>query len=188
MSAQPTSLVVHINGWPGTGKLTIARHLAERLGARLADNHTLINPAEALFARSDPLYRSLRSAVRASVFEHLAMASFKQSFVFTDALSDDVADTRAFEDCAELARERGARFVAVVVDCDVAENLKRLTRAGRSKLHKLTDPDVLLGLRGRHRLLRGSSDQLIEIDVTALGADAAAEAIAARIADPSAVR
>ena len=43
--------LVFIYGPVASGKLTIARHLAERLGAQLADNHTLINPAEALFAR-----------------------------------------------------------------------------------------------------------------------------------------
>jgi len=186
--AQTPGLVVHINGWPGTGKLTIARHLAERLGARLADNHTLINPAEALFACGTPLYRSLRAAIRESVFEHLAKAPAEQSFVFTDALSDDASDSGTFEDCAELARKRGARLVAVVIDCDLEENLKRLRRASRTKQHKLTDPGVLVGLREANRLLRGKSDQLIEIDVTALGADAAAEAIAAQIAAPSAVR
>jgi broad-specificity NMP kinase len=52
--------IVHINGCPGTGKLTIARLLAPMIGAKLVDNHTLINPAEMLFARRDPLYRSLR--------------------------------------------------------------------------------------------------------------------------------
>ncbi|WP_429812129.1 hypothetical protein [Ensifer sp. B1-9] len=103
-------------------------------------------------------------------------------------MSDDASDSGTFEDCAELARKRGARLVAVVIDCDLEENLKRLTRAGRTKQHKLTDPEVLVGLRKANRLLRGKSDQLIEIDVTALGADAAAEAIAAQIAAPSAVR
>lgn len=182
MTQKPTGLVVHINGWPGCGKLTIARHLAERRGARLVDNHTLINPAEALFEHSNPLYRSLRAAIRASVFEHLLKAPAEQSFVFTDALSDDAADTRAFQDCAELARRRGARFVAVVMDCDVEENLKRLTRAGRSKQYKLTDPAILLDLRARHRLLRGNGDAaLIEIDVTSLGAAEAADHIAGRI-------
>ncbi|MEI2297807.1 AAA family ATPase [Ensifer sp. MJa1] len=181
MIEQAPSLVVHINGWPGSGKLTIARHLAERLGARLADNHTLINPAEALFARSNPLYRSLRAAIRKSVFEHLVKAPVEQSFVFTDALSDDATDTQAFEDCAALARERGARFVAVVVDCDVEENLKRLARAGRSKQHKLTDPAVLLDLRAKHRLLRGNGHAVVEVDVTTLGADEAAEHIVGRI-------
>lgn len=35
-------LIIHINGWPGCGKLTIGRELAKRLGARLLDKHTII--------------------------------------------------------------------------------------------------------------------------------------------------
>ncbi|MGH6805233.1 MAG: AAA family ATPase [Ensifer adhaerens] len=182
MITEPASLLVHINGWPGTGKLTIARHLAERLGARFADNHTLINPAEALFARGTPLYRSLRATIRTAVLDHVRRADSGQSFLFTDALSDDAFDSRAFEDYATLAADRGARFVAIVLDCAIEENLKRLTRAGRSKAHKLTDPQVLIDLRSRHVLLRGKCDQLIELDVTNLGADEAASEIAARMA------
>ena len=34
-------MIVHINGWPGVGKLTVAREVARRLSARLLDNHTL---------------------------------------------------------------------------------------------------------------------------------------------------
>lgn len=182
MIAEPASLIVHINGWPGTGKLTIARHLAEHLGARLADNHTLINPAEALFARGTPLYRSLRPTVRMAVLDHVRRADAAQSFLFTDALSDDAVDSRAFDDYAALAADRGARFVGVVLDCSVEENLKRLTRAGRLRAHKLTDPQVLMDLRSRHVLLKGKCDRLIELDVTDLGADEAASEIAARIA------
>ncbi|OOG66490.1 AAA family ATPase [Sinorhizobium sp. A49] len=181
MTTAPASLIVHINGWPGTGKLTIARHLAEHLGARLADNHTLINPAEALFARGTPLYRSLRATVRTAVLDHVHRADAAQSFLFTDALSDDEFDSRSFDDYATLAADRSARFVAVVLDCSMEENLKRLTRAGRSKAHKLTDPQVLMDLRSRHVLLKGKCDQLIELDVTSLGADEAASEIAARI-------
>lgn len=182
MTTAPASLIVHINGWPGTGKLTIARHLAEHLGARLADNHTLINPAEALFVRGTPLYRSLRATVREAVLDHVRRADAPQSFLFTDALSDDEFDSRAFDDYARLAADRGARFVAVVLDCSMEENLKRLTRAGRSKAHKLTDPAVLTDLRSRHVLLKGRCDQLIELDVTALGADEAAREILVRMA------
>ncbi len=182
MTIDQASRIVHINGWPGTGKLTIARHLAEHLGARLADNHTLINPAEALFARGTPLYRSLRATVRTAVLDHVRQAEAQQSFLFTDALSDDEFDSRAFNDYATLAADRGARFVAVVLDCSMEENLKRLTRAGRSKAHKLTDPDVLMDLRSRHVLLKGKCDQLIELDVTALGADEAAREILVRMA------
>nr|WP_280137937.1 MULTISPECIES: nucleoside kinase [unclassified Ensifer] len=162
--------------------MTIARHLAEHLGARLADNHTLINPAEALFAGGTPLYRSLRATIRTAVLDHVRRADASQSFLFTDALSDDALDSRAFEDFATLAADRGARFVAVVLDCAIEENLKRLMRAGRSRAHKLTDPQVLIDLRSRHALLRGKCDQLIELDVTHIGADEAASEIATRMA------
>jgi hypothetical protein len=66
------TLIVHISGWPGSGKLTIGRLLVKRLGARLVDNHTLINPAECLFERGDPLYWPLRKAVRSLVFDYAA--------------------------------------------------------------------------------------------------------------------
>ncbi|WP_416065578.1 hypothetical protein ACK9YZ_02635 [Rhizobium sp. ZK1] len=55
MTQKPASHNVHINGWQGTGKLTVGPLLAKSLGARLIDNHTL-NPAEVLFARGNPLH------------------------------------------------------------------------------------------------------------------------------------
>lgn len=47
-------LVVHLNGWPGVGKLTIGRALAERLNARLIDNHLLHDAAIACAGLDDP--------------------------------------------------------------------------------------------------------------------------------------
>ena len=41
-------MIIHINGFPGVGKLTIAKILAEKLGARLLDNHSIYNVALAL--------------------------------------------------------------------------------------------------------------------------------------------
>lgn len=66
---------VYINGYPGVGKLTIAKELRyarfmsmliSRLlmpGARLLDNHKLIDPAAALFERGAPEYQPLRQAI-----------------------------------------------------------------------------------------------------------------------------
>lgn len=132
--------------------------------------------------RGTPLYQSLRATIRTAVLDHVRRADSGQSFLFTDALSDDAFDSRAFEDYARLAADRGARFVAIVLDCAIGENLKRLMRAGRSKAHKLTDPQVFIDLRSRHALLRGKCDQLIEFDVTNLCADEAAGEIATRMA------
>jgi thymidylate kinase len=169
--------IIHINGWPGCGKLTIARLLTRRLDGKLLDNHTLLNPAEALFERSDPLHGSLRREVRACVLDHAARLPPGIPLVLTDALSDDAADQSFFDDYRALASKRGARLIGVVLDCDQEENIRRLTSPGRSELHKLTRPDFLRHLRASYQLLRPQGVDLIDIDVSTLSADEAASRI-----------
>ncbi|MDO3434129.1 AAA family ATPase [Rhizobium sp. CBN3] len=136
MTQKPASRIVHLNGWPGTGKLTVGRLLARRLGARLIDNHTLLNPAEALFARSNPLHPSLREQIRRAFFDHAVLADPAESFVFTDALADDEHDGAMFSGYLDLAAARGADLVAVLLDCAPEENARRLISSGRSEALK----------------------------------------------------
>ena len=42
------SCLIHINGHPGVGQLTVAELLKDSLGARLLDNHSVYNVALAL--------------------------------------------------------------------------------------------------------------------------------------------
>jgi tRNA uridine 5-carbamoylmethylation protein Kti12 len=174
-------LIVHINGWPGCGKLTIARILAKRLSAKLMDNHTLLNPAEILFERADPLHSSLRKEIRSSVLDHAARMQAGVSLIFTDALSDDASDQAFFDDYRALTARRGARLVAVVLECAEDENVRRLVTAGRSDMHKLTRPEVLASMRSRYRLLRPEGLDCIDLDITALSAEDAASAIASAL-------
>jgi hypothetical protein len=171
------NLILHINGWPGCGKLTIARIVAARLKARLLDNHILLNPAEALFERDNPLHRSLRYKIREVVLSHAAQLAPDVPIVFTDALADDAGDAALFDEYRALARARLARLVAVVLDCDPEENVRRLIEAGRAEQHKLTQVDVLRDLRNRYVLLRPDGVEKVELDVTRLSAEAAASAI-----------
>src|SRR5262245_4720067 len=173
--------IIHINGWPGCGKLTIARLLAERLDGKLLDNHTLLNPAEALFERTDPLHASLRREVRASVLGHAARLAPGVRLILTDALADDAADHKFFDDYRTLAAKRAAHLVAVVLDCERDENVRRLTAAGRAESNKLTNPDFLDHLRATYTLLRPQGVDLIEIDVSALSAEEAAACIEAAL-------
>ena len=62
-----TGPVIHICSWPGAGKATIGRILARRLGGRLIDNHLALDPASALFDRSDPRHRPLRARLRSTI-------------------------------------------------------------------------------------------------------------------------
>ncbi|MBB4115730.1 thymidylate kinase [Rhizobium sp. BK226] len=166
MTQNPVGRIIHINGWPGTGKLTVGRLLAKRLGARLIDNHTLLNPAEALFSRSDPLHASLRGQIRHAFFDHAARADPAESFVFTDALSDDADDAATFSWYSDLAAARGADLVAILFDCAPEENARRLVAPGRAEALKLTDTATLQRLRANYKLLRGLAERTVEIDTT----------------------
>lgn len=64
--------VVWINGFPGTGKLTIANAIANLHGhdkTVVLDNHKLIDPVEATFPRGHPDYNKQRQIYRQAVLE-----------------------------------------------------------------------------------------------------------------------
>jgi hypothetical protein len=161
--------------------LTIARCLALQLGGRLLDNHTLLNPAEALFDRHDPKWQELRTKLRAVVLDFAAQLPATEPLILTDALATIDYDQRIFDDYRVLAEKRSARFVAAILNCDQAENERRLVSAGRRELHKLTSIEVLADLRSRYTLLRPGRVKLIEIDVTKLTHETAALALQTRI-------
>lgn len=171
--------IIHINGWPGSGKLTIARELATLLDARLLDNHTIINPAEALFERRDPLNRSLRKALRETIFAHVVQMK-PVMLLLTDAISDDAFDSALFEEYRALAAKRGAALVSIVLECSPEQNAERLVAAGRAERRKLTNPAILASLRASHRLLRPAGVPLVELDVSELSPAEAAAILAER--------
>ena len=54
-------MIIHINSYPGVGKLTIGRHLAERLNGKLLDNHSIYNVAFAVTEfRTPAFYQTVR--------------------------------------------------------------------------------------------------------------------------------
>lgn len=172
------SYIVHINSWPGAGKRTIAHRLATDLGARLLDNHVLLNPAEALFERSDPRHGALRSEVRRVVLAHAAALDPATGVVATDALSAEPQDAKIFADMAALAKTRGAKLIPVVLDLALDENIRRLSTPSRSDHLKLTKPEVLQQLRNDYVLLHAPG--AISLDVTTMSAVEAAALIRQR--------
>ena len=167
--------VIHLCGWPGAGKATIGARLAARLGGRLIDNHLALDPAGALFDRSDPRHGALRATIRAAIDQAALALPPEIPLILTDALSDDPADDALFAPTRALARARGARLLCVTLDLDPQENRRRLTDPARGQRAKLTDPAILDSLRARHALLR--PDGAVPLDVTALDPEQAATAI-----------
>jgi cytidylate kinase len=64
-------MLVHINSYPGVGKLTIGRALMEMIGAKLLDNHSIYNVAFALTEFKSAAYYETIRAVRAIAYQRV---------------------------------------------------------------------------------------------------------------------
>ncbi|MEO0917923.1 MAG: AAA family ATPase, partial [Pseudomonadota bacterium] len=128
MSAAP---VIHIGGWPGSGKRTIGRALADLCGGRLLDNHVFLDAALAVFDRGTQDCARLREDVREVILRAALTLPSHVPIILTDALSDSEADYALFKPTLDFAKDRAAPLRAVVLEIDEAENLARLTHMDR---------------------------------------------------------
>ncbi|KAM0201013.1 hypothetical protein ACHAQI_011428 [Fusarium lateritium] len=172
--------IIHINGFPGTGKLTIARKLVALLApynGKLVHNHLLIDPAGAILPRTSVDYQPLRRAIRTAIFDTLATSrdTFDSVFVFTDFQSDsDIGSAVMAEYCAMAAR-RGCAFIPVIVTCSKEENLRRLASLDRSQHDKLTDVELVARILDTSVIYHSPEDRFrMELDLTDLDGDTAA--------------
>lgn len=186
--------IIHINGFPGTGKLTIAREVVTILQehfaasgsgeqAKLVHNHLLINPADAVLHRTQPGYQVLRKALRDAVFSTLKSepATFTTAYLFTDWQSGDEIGIEVCKDFQLTAHERGCDFIPIIITCEQAENIVRLRNSDRESWHKITDPELLVHFREQLHpppVYRFENvEARLELDVTKLSAQQAAEHI-----------
>jgi len=184
-----STFVVHLIGYPGVGKYTIARALIDLAEQRkydrfvLVDNHLTSNVVfsvldvdgvQELPARvwdhvddvRDVLYRTI---------EELSPSGW--SFVFTNVLvQDEPRDQPVVDRLRHLADERGSRYVPVQVNCAEREHLQRVPNVDRAARHKWIDPEAVQAFVIGKRLLRAGRDQL-DIDVTNLAPIEAADMI-----------
>ncbi|KZM21181.1 hypothetical protein ST47_g7686 [Ascochyta rabiei] len=136
--------IIHINGFPGTGKLTIAREVVKILQdhfaaskpgeqVKLVHNHLMINPADAVLHRTQPGYQRLRKALRDAVFSTLKSeaATFTTAYVFTDWQSGDDVGAEVCKDFQSVAHERGCDFIPIIITCDQTENIAQLRNSDR---------------------------------------------------------
>ncbi|KAJ5579503.1 uncharacterized protein N7459_005488 [Penicillium hispanicum] len=177
--------IVHINGFPGVGKLTIARQLLAQLpSVKLVHNHLLVNPADAVLHRSQPGYQTLRRAIRTALFSTLVTepATFDTSYIFTDFQTDDELGTAVCAEYRCTAEARGAALVPIVLLCDEETNLQRVASSDRETYLKLTDVALVAQFRREKNVHRFSEHaNYLELDVTTLSPAEAATRIAEHV-------
>lgn len=176
-------MIIHINGHPGVGKLTVGRMVAEQLGARLLDSHSVFNVAFALTEFRSPAFYDTVRAVRAVAYQRILELPKTVPIVLTNALMQDSAWANAQWDAViDLARTRGAELIGVILDCSAEENARRIQSSGREAQRKPRDPQMLRGDAERRSPIDRDCERLLRLDTTSLSAPASAERILAWLA------
>ena len=172
-------MIIVLNGYPGTGKLTIGRHLADRLQGRLVDIHTIYNLAFALTAfKSEAFYRTIR-AVQALADDLILELPPDVPVIFTEILThgSDWGD-EAHGRLLDLAKARGP-LCMVELHCDLTENERRIQHPDRELSRKPRDPGMARRNHERAAVLMGADlPDYLRLDVTHMTAEGASAAIA----------
>lgn len=169
---QAVALILHLNGMPGTGKLTVARILSDRLNARLVDNHSIINEVIKKHSQGSPEY------MRAVMEETGRILGGGGQLIFTNALAAENPKDRArLDQIAEHARRTGQIFWQILLNCELAENQRRLLDPQRRELQKLDDPEVLAQLHLDYSIYHPPATHHLELDTSERSAAETAELI-----------
>jgi hypothetical protein len=178
--------IIYLLGHYGVGKLTIAKTICAATGARLFDNH-LVNNVLFSLVRADgktPLPEAIWDdigRIRQIAFDAIEKYGHPDdSYVLTNALTDDPMDRMWFDATVDLARRREARFLPVLLLVDEAEHARRIGTPDRAANLKHTDVESGLTRRRTVRLLPIVHPNYVELDVSHLTPAEAAGQITAR--------
>jgi hypothetical protein len=155
------------------GKLTTARELCRLIGARLLDNHTLLNVGSAVAEEGSPEFYALVRAVRSVTFDAILKMPPGVPFVFTNVVAR--GGTSGFleenwQAVVELAQARRSQLFSVTLHCSRAENARRIAIADRAQLGKLQNPALLDRLAEERVLFDDGATFRTTIDNTELSA------------------
>ncbi|NJM52923.1 MAG: AAA family ATPase [Blastocatellia bacterium] len=158
-------MIIHFNGMPGVGKQTVAEILANKINARLIDNHLLIDLVLAVCERGSAEYISMLKKIMAVVLEQIAETP-DQTFIFTNALSaESKGDTERLDQIRLFAENHKIPFVQILLKCGLEENKRRIVSENRKLKGKLMNPDELEKLQ-QYTIYHPSTEFAFEIDTT----------------------
>jgi hypothetical protein len=175
--------IFYLLGFPGVGKYTIAKELSRLTGAKIVDNHYILNPIFSLIAQDgitplppkvwDYCYQ-IHHAVYGTIRE---LSPRGWSFIFTNGLVQGDAESESlYQNVLETVKARAAQFVPVRLLCDPAEHGRRIVQPQRRERMKTINVDEVEIFKGRE-LYHPDHPNTFTLDVTHLSPVQAAEGI-----------
>ncbi|ULH16515.1 hypothetical protein MF271_08045 [Deinococcus sp. KNUC1210] len=183
-----TGPLLYLLGWPGVGKLTVAKELARRTGWRVVDNHFIADPVFHVIGAdgSTPLpegTRQLIGQVGDAIYEAMTrLAPAHLGFVLTKVLMETPEDRDNSSRVEGIAQQRGAVFLPVLLTCDEPGLRARVTSPGRAERLKPRTEAVLDRYFAQYTQLIPEHPHLLTIDTTELHPPQTAELILSHLA------
>lgn len=135
--------LIFFYGLPGTGKLTIARELAELTGYKLFHNHLTVDLLLSIFEFGSEPFVELRERIWLSVFEEAASLP---AMIFTFNPENSVRQS-FIEKTIHAVESRGGEVLFVEVVCDPAELERRMDTQDRRQHKKLVSLELYRKLK-----------------------------------------
>ncbi|CAN5701336.1 hypothetical protein BH10PSE5_BH10PSE5_34310 [soil metagenome] len=175
-------MIIHINGYPGVGKLTVGKILAAQLGGRLLDQQAMYDVAFALAEFRTTAWDEIARGVRDVAFRGVEAIAPSIPIITTNACSDSDWGREIWAAMLATAGRRGSPFLVVSLACSPEENARRVQSEDR-RGGKMSDPLALEAYRQNWRLLEDGGDGLLRLDCTSLSPDVTAQRIAAWVGE-----
>ncbi|KAK1252713.1 hypothetical protein MKX08_003900 [Trichoderma sp. CBMAI-0020] len=181
---------IYINGYPGIGKLTIAKELEKLIpNSKVYHNHLFIDPIAPLVDRDSPHYHDIRTSFRRHILNTIATseATARTTWIFTDSRSSDPIGSTGAQDYENAANLRGALLIPIILHCEMAENLTRVMSEERGTGNtKLRDAATLENIRLKEDIYTFGGPYELKLDITNITASEAAEKIYEHLAEVTA--
>lgn len=176
--------IIYLLGYAGTGKYTIAKELC-RISPefRLVDNHLINNPlftiihADGITPLPPRIWDNVGKVWDAVIDTMIHISPPDYSFVLTNALSDSAKDVAWFHEVEDMARQRNAIFIPVVLKISLDEHKRRIISPDRVTRMKEIDTNSPARYAAADNLIKPTHPHLLTLDVSSISAEQSAQAI-----------
>ncbi|OHV25114.1 chloramphenicol phosphotransferase [Rhizobium sp. RMa-01] len=178
------NIFILLIGFPGVGKLAIAKELSLLFPAKIIDNHWFNNPILGLLDDdgTSPLPEGIweyTGRVRQAVLDAIvAYSAPSANFIFTHAgIEGDQRSIRTFQQIAAAAQQRQALLVPVRLLCDEDELARRISTPARRVHLKSIDTEASRKRSRQACVLDPQLQNTLVLDVTFASPQESAAAI-----------
>jgi predicted kinase len=127
-------------GPPAAGKLTVAKHIAEKTGFKVFHNHVSIDVVGQFFERGTTGFSNLIYGMRKLIFEELAKADISFIFTIVYAHPQDIPDMNWMVKAIE---QHGGEVKFVQLICPQKTLFERIHEPSRKAFTKIATPTTL---------------------------------------------